>query len=114
MLCTQNEAAICCTIYVLELLVTYSDMAVVGRRATKMENRLVGGNHRDLVKFVSKRLPCTCLKGMHRSAKMKVAKVGKCTGCYKQFPRSELYVYTGCMAVNYCSKECQRADRSRT
>ena len=107
-----NEAAICTTINALELLGTYSDKFVVERRAYKTENRLVAGNRRDTVKFVVKRLPCACLKRLHSAARKKLAKLGLCFGCEKQFPRSQLHVCTGCMIDEYCSKECQRADWS--
>ena len=110
--CHDNEVAICGMIHTLELLVTYSNLAVVERRATKTSNMLVCGNRRDVVKFVAKRLPCICLKKLHSAVRMKVAKVGKCTGCHKRFPRSELFVCTGCMITDYCSKECQRANWS--
>ena len=109
----RNEAAICTTINALELLGTYSDKFVVERRAYKTENRLVAGNRRDTVKFVTKRLPCACLKKLHRAAREKVAKVGHCFNCQKQFPRSQLHVCTGCMANEYCSEECQRAGWSQ-
>jgi len=108
-----NEATICCMIYLLELIGTYSDLDVAVRRSTKTGAKLAGGNRRDVVKFVAKRLHCTCLKELHRAARTKVAKVGKCTGCHIQFPRSELRVCTGCRHSHYCSKACQRADRSK-
>ena len=69
-------------VHLLELLGKYSDMAVVERRAIRMNNRLTDGNRRDVVKFVTKRLPCTCLKELHRAAREKVAKVGKCKGYF--------------------------------
>ncbi|EJK51291.1 hypothetical protein THAOC_29550 [Thalassiosira oceanica] len=107
-----NEAAICCMINLLQLLGRYSDQAVVESRAAKMGDKLVGGNRRDVVKFVAKRLPCTCLKELHRAARKKLPKVGICTGCKKQIPRSELFICTGCRHTVYCSRECQRADWS--
>ncbi|EJK50984.1 hypothetical protein THAOC_29895, partial [Thalassiosira oceanica] len=90
----SNEVVICSMIHLLELLGTYSDMNVVNRRATRMGNKLVQGNRRDVVKSVAKRLPCTCLKELHRAARKKLAKVGACFGCGQQFPRSELFVCT--------------------
>ena len=109
----QNEMVICTTIFVLELRRTYSEPTVVRQRAAKIWNRLGGGNHRDVLKFVAMRLPCTCLKKLHSAARKKVAKVGICWGCLNQFPRSQLLVCTGCMIATYCSRESQRADRSR-
>ena len=107
-----NEMAICCVINVLEICETYSDLSVVKRRSFKTRLRLANGNRRDTVKFVTKRLPCACLKKLHCAARKKVAKVGACFGCGKKFHRSQLHVCTGCMLAQYCSKECQRADWS--
>ncbi|EJK53711.1 hypothetical protein THAOC_26789 [Thalassiosira oceanica] len=105
----NNEAAICCMINLLELHGTYSDWSVVVMRSAKTGEKLMLGNRRDVVKFAAKRLPCTCLKELHRATRTKVVKVGVCAGCRKRFPRSELFVCTGCMRVHYCSKGCQRA-----
>ena len=106
-----NEVMICCMINALELLGTSDELAVLrGARATG--NRLAGGNRRDVVKFVAKRVPCACLKKLHGATRKKVAKIGTCFGCKKKVPRSQLYVCTGCMAAEYCSKECQRANWS--
>ena len=100
----ENEVAICRTIKALEILGTYSDLAVAKRRANKVENRLMFGNRRDLVKFAAKRLPCACLKELRSDIRKKVTKVGTCFGCGNEFPRSELHVCTGCMIAEYCSK----------
>ena len=109
---SPNEVVICCMINALEVLGTYSDWEVVKRRAGKMTNKLWGGNRRDIVKFVAKRLPCTCLKELHRAARKKLAKKGTCFACFKRFPRSQLYVCTGCNHNVYCSSACQIADWS--
>mmetsp|Transcript_21074 Transcript_21074/g.49476 ORF Transcript_21074/g.49476 Transcript_21074/m.49476 type:complete len:278 (-) Transcript_21074:68-901(-) len=109
----QIEAVLCIMIYLLELHGTFSDNELVVRRAAKTSIELMYGNRRDVAKFVAKRLPCTCLKELHRAARTKVVKVGKCYGCHKQFPRSELFVCTGCMMVEYCSRGCQRAHWSQ-
>ena len=100
----ENEVAICRTINALGILGTYSDLAVAKRRANKVENRLMFGNRRDLVKFAAKRLPCACLKELRSDIRKKVTKVGTCFGCGNEFPRSELHVCTGCMIAEYCSK----------
>ena len=104
---SQSEVTICIMINVLELYGMYNDWNVVGWRAGNISYKLSGGNRRDLVKFVAKRLPCTCLKKLHRVARKKVEKVGICHGCNKQLPRSRLYVCTGCRVVEYCSNDCQ-------
>ena len=111
--CHPNEIMICIVINLLELFGTYSDRKVVRRRAVKIGVKFLGGNRRDVVKFVAKRMPCTCLKKLNSATREKVPKVGICFGCSKKFPRSELYVCVGCMIAEYCSGECQRADWSR-
>ena len=108
----QNEVGICCVIIMLEICGTYSYMNVVARRAIKTGEKFARGNRRDLVKFVTKRIPCACLKKLHCAARKKLAKVGGCRHCGKEFPRSQLHVCTGCMIAQYCSKECQRANWS--
>ena len=109
----RNEVVICSMINELELRGTYSDEFVIRCRAIKTNNRFTGGNRRDVVKFVAERLPCTCLKELHSAMREKVAKVGTCDCCGEEFPRSQLYICTGCMIAEYCSKKCQRASWSR-
>ena len=106
----RNEVVICTMISVLEQCGTYSDKFVVEKRSIKTSYKLVDGNRRDAVKFVTKRLPCACLKMLHSATRKKLPKVGVCNGCHKQFPRSQLHICTGCMISEYCSKECQRAN----
>ncbi|EJK73921.1 hypothetical protein THAOC_04432, partial [Thalassiosira oceanica] len=72
----DNEMAICNMINVLEIRGKYSDLNVIVLRSAKMGDKLVYGNRRDILKFVAKRLPCTCLKELHRAARKKVEKVG--------------------------------------
>jgi len=91
----------------------HSDAFVIRRRAIKMNNKLVGGNQRDVVKFVAERLSCICLKELHSAMREKAAKVGTCDCCGEESPRSQLYICTGCMISEYCSKKCQRASWSR-
>ena len=105
----DNEVMICCMINVLEMHGAFSDPIVAKRRSTKTNNKLLGGNRRDIIKFVVKRLPCTSLKKLHSAARKKLRKVGTCDYCGNAFPRSQLYVCTGCMVGEYCSPACQRA-----
>ena len=109
----QNEVMICSMIDLLELSGTYSDFNLAKLRACKVARKLIGGNRRDVVKFVAKRLPCNCLKKLHRDTRKKVAKEGMCDWCGKQFLRSQLYMCTGCIITEYCSEDCQRADWSQ-
>ena len=108
----SNETVIFCMINLLEIRETYSDWEVVKRRSSRMSNRVAGGNRRDAVKYVAKRLPCTCLKELHSAARKKLNKVGLCINCLRRYPRSQLHVCTGCKYAPYCSRECQRANWS--
>jgi len=109
-----NEVAICCMINALEICGTYSEKCVVERRAAKINHKLAHGNRRDTVKFVAKRLPCACLKKLHSATRRQLGKIGGCIGCEGQeIPRSQLYVCTGCMIHQYCSRKCQLANWSQ-
>ena len=72
----KNEEAICSAIGALEIYGKNYDEFEVNWRTNKIWRKFAGGNRRDVVKFVAKRLPCTCLKELHRAAREKVAKIG--------------------------------------
>lgn len=66
---------------------------------------------RDVLKFLSKRIPCSCLKSMHREArKISPIKTGMCYGCFTETGRVALSVCSKCMIYQFCSKECQVAN----
>jgi hypothetical protein len=64
---------------------------------------------RGLTLFLGKRMPCTCLEGKVSSAK-DCPKTDKCNGCKEQSESSRLMKCMQCLSIEYCSKECQRAD----
>ncbi|EJK46597.1 hypothetical protein THAOC_34730 [Thalassiosira oceanica] len=111
--CPFNEGLVCAMIKMLELLETCSDGTALAFRAHSINMKFAGGNRRDVVKFVAKRLPCTCLKKLRNATRKTLEKVGMCCNCLRYFRRSDLYVCTGCNIAEYCSRECQRADWSK-
>ena len=70
--------------------------------------RLEYGNHRDVLKFFHKRIPCDCLKELYSESRRALPKVGKCYNCKATLERSLLKKCTGCHSSVYCSKQCQR------
>jgi len=50
----------------------------------------IGSNQRDILKFVSRRVTCSCLKRPYAIARQNFPKVGTCGGCLKVIERSSL------------------------
>ena len=67
---------------------------------------------RDLLKFLRKRLACSCLKEMHSEARRTLPKIGSCYNCKVAKQRASLMVCSRCRVAQYCSKQCQGADWS--
>ena len=64
---------------------------------------------RDVFKFYSKRLPCSCLKEMQKEARKTLPKMGACKHCDKYVERAPLMTCGHCKVPFYCSRECQVA-----
>lgn len=64
---------------------------------------------RDVLKFYSKRLSCSCLKKMHSDARKTMPKQGFCHHCQVVKDRALLSVCSRCRISQYCSRECQVA-----
>jgi len=54
---------------------------------------------------------CDCMKATKCEAKT-MEKLGMCSGCSEEFPKTELRRCKGCGIVNYCSTECMKRDWS--
>ena len=64
---------------------------------------------RDELKFLSKRISCSCLKQMYSEARKTEPKMGVCHHCSVATERSLLYVCSKCRIDQYCSRACQVA-----
>ena len=64
---------------------------------------------RDILKFYSKRLPCTCLNVRYKIARKTMPKRGACKQCDKLVERALLLTCGHCKVPFYCSRECQVA-----
>ncbi len=82
-------------------------------------NKIIETHHADqhtLVKFLRRRIPCSCLDEKYEEVK-NITKMGIC--CNPQcnisggrVERSKTMYCDGCLRVTYCSRECQKADWS--
>ena len=68
------------------------------------------GNGRDLLKFYSKRLSCSCLTEKYKQARKTLPKIGQCFHCNQHKERSHLMTCGRCKIPFYCSRECQVAN----
>ena len=64
---------------------------------------------RDLLKFYSKRITCSCLKEMYSEARKNMPKMGKCSYCNGVKERASLSICSRCRVIQYCSRGCQVA-----
>jgi len=80
-------------------------------RLAATKSRDIGhGNMRDILKFFSKRILCSCLSGMHSQTRKTLPKLGKCYHCKVEKERALLYVCSRCKIDQYCCRECQVAE----
>jgi len=68
---------------------------------------------RDVLKFLSRRISCSCLKDMYRQARLTIPKTLHCSYCSEVKERDQLLLCGGCRLKEYCSTECQAADWKR-
>lgn len=64
---------------------------------------------RDIYKFVSKRLPCSCLKELYATARKSHPKMGCCSHCVQLKKRETLLICSKCRFCQYCDVNCQAA-----
>ena len=103
--------------YVIPILENYNEKVgvdlVIFTRATASKQRdLLSGSssqRRDVLKFYSKRISCSCLKEMYSNARKTLPKMGKCDHCKVENERVLLSVCSRCRIDQYCCRECQVA-----
>ena len=61
-----------------------------------------------LVKYLRKRIPCTCLDEKYEEVKSK-SRMGVCFNCKSAVERSKVLTCSQCGTVNYCGRKCQKA-----
>ncbi len=81
--------------------------------ATKVIELANAGDEHTVVKYLKKRVPCTCLDEKYKEVKS-ITKMGSCRNPECKVPgkmveRSKMLYCTRCRQVNYCSPECQKA-----
>lgn len=62
---------------------------------------------RDALKFLSKRISCSCLKDMYSWARKEFWKLGLCHGCREEKERNAMLVCSRCAGAEYCCRKCQ-------
>ena len=67
------------------------------------------GGRRVLSKYLSKRIPCKCLREIYKDSRTE-EKLGICHKCEVAMDRNKLMTCSGCRGFRYCSVKCQRAD----
>lgn len=71
--------------------------------------KLVDGRERELIRFYSKRITCSCLKQQYAEVKSVQKKTGICKFCEERKDRNSLMVCSVCRLDSYCSRSCQVA-----
>ena len=79
---------------------TAEDLLLISRKLVEL-------GRRNIMKFYSKRIKCSCLETKYKSLP-KEPKRGICCQCKQLKKPKELFLCTGCRSVHYCSKDCQR------
>ena len=67
---------------------------------------------RTLVKYLRKRIPCSCLDEIYKEVKS-MTRTGICFNCSAAVERSKMLTCARCGGANYCCRACQKADWHR-
>lgn len=73
-------------------------------------NPIKASGKRDVLKFLTRRISCSCLKEMYRQARLTIPKSRLCSYCGEVKERDQLMLCGRCRLEGYCSIECQAAD----
>ena len=61
-----------------------------------------------LVKYLKKRIPCSCLDEVYEEVKS-ITRTGVCFSCSSVVERSKMLTCSRCGKANYCGRKCQKA-----
>lgn len=107
----KEERGIAQTILLLDCYDGQSDFGSAAcRAAVKGKVLFHGSGERDILKFYSKRLSCSCLTEKYKKARKTLPKLGVCLHCKQKKDRASLWVCGRCKVPFYCSRECQVAN----
>ena len=69
-------------------------------------------NQTEVLHFLRKRIPCSCLDTMYHKWKEYLPRIPRCSNisCGAFTDKKQILVCMKCKAAQYCSKECQKAD----
>ena len=98
------------TILLLEHYGVKGDLGLAMVSSMQPAKDVTQGEQRDMLRFYSKRISCSCLKDKYTDAKESQQKVGNCDRCNKILERTSLMLCSRCKSIQYCSVECQHAD----
>lgn len=98
------------TVLLLEHFGVKGDFGLAMVSSMQIAKDAVLGEERDLLRFYSKRISCSCLKDKYTDAKESQQKVGICDRCQMTLERKSLMLCSRCKSIQYCSVECQHAD----
>ena len=66
-------------------------------------------DERTLVKYLRKRIPCSCLDEIYKNVKTMTRK-GVCYNCSSTIERNKMLTCARCGEAHYCSRSCQKDD----
>lgn len=85
----------------------------IAAKFKNLSNHPKASGKRDVLKFLSRKVECSCLKEMYSNARRESPKSCLCSYCEEVKERDQLLKCSGCMLTEYCSLECQAADWER-
>jgi len=100
------------TILLLEHFEVKGDFGLAMVSSMQTAKDTTHGEERELLRFFSKRISCSCLKDKYSDAKESQQKMGICDRCQVKLERKSLMLCSRCKSIQYCSVECQHADWS--
>jgi hypothetical protein len=101
-------------------MAAYFEGIVAAKRGEKVNQdaktttlvEICGCDDHTLVKYLRRRIPCSCLDEMYKEVKS-ITRTGVCHNCSCTPERSKMLTCGRCGDANYCSRACQKSDWQR-